>query len=202
MLNKLKAIIAAFFKKKTKDAIFSNADAAKEYIEQRIKEVERSLREIVVEKTSVSAGVQDMQALIEKETKAIEKDESALKTSVAQGEELNKSEARRIFMRKGLLAERQKILAEQKARVEEYETLCFDLTAQRERLELKKTEVSLNANLGKSFNIDIDSNEFIREISVNVKGQAEASRILSRREESFSQEGFSDYLKSLEAKPE
>lgn len=202
MLNKLKAIIAAFFKKKTNDAIFSNADAAKEYIEQRIKEVERSLREIVVEKTSVSAGVQDMQALIEKETKAIEKDESALKASVAQGEELNKSEARRIFMRKGLLAERQKILAEQKARVEEYETLCFDLTAQRERLELKKTEVSLNANLGKSFNIDIDSNEFIREISVNVKGQAEASRILSRREESFSQEGFSDYLKSLEVKPE
>nr|DAD60384.1 MAG TPA: shock protein A [Bacteriophage sp.] len=202
MLNKLKAIIAAFFKKKTKDTIFNNADAAKEYIEQRIKEVERSLREIVVEKTSVSAGVQDMQALIEKETKAIEKDESALKASVAQGEELNKSEARRIFMRKGLLAERQKILAEQKARVEEYETLCFDLTAQRERLELKKTEVSLNANLGKSFNIDIDSNEFIREISVNVKGQAEASRILSRREESFSQEGFSDYLKSLEAKSE
>ena len=202
MLNKLKAIITAFFKKKTKDAIFNNADAAKEYIEQRIKEVERSLREIVVEKTSVSAGVQDMQALIEKETKAIEKDESALKASVAQGEELNKSEARRIFMRKGLLVERQKILAEQKARVEEYETLCFDLTAQRERLELKKTEVSLNANLGKSFNIDIDSNEFIREISVNVKGQAEASRILSRREEGFSQEGFSDYLKSLEAKPE
>lgn len=143
-----------------------------------------------------------MQALIEKETKAIEKDESALKASVAQGEELNKSEARRIFMRKVLLAERQKILAEQKARVEEYETLCFDLTAQRERLELKKTEVSLNANLVKSSNIDIDSNEFIREISVNVKGQAEASRILSRREESFSQEGFSDYLKSLEAKPE
>lgn len=102
-------------------------------------------------------------------------------------------------MRKQILEEKKKMLASYIEQEGEYERLCFDLSLQREKLQMKKNEVALNVSLGKTFTVDIDADEFLREIKVNTKGKAEAAKILSGGQTGVSDAGFDEFFNSLKS---
>ena len=83
-------------------------------------------------------------------------------------------------MRKQILEEKKKMLDNYIEQEGEYERLCFDLSLQREKLQMKKNEVALNVSLGKTFAVDIDADEFLREIKVNTKGKADFTTVSGR----------------------
>lgn len=198
MLEKLKAIFMSFFKTKTNELIFNDPERAKEYINQKVSDVGKAINQACVNRASAQQSIEDIEKEINSEEPKIQKEEEALRKDVAAGK-IERNAAYRVFMRKQILEEKKKMLASYIEQEGEYERLCFDLSLQREKLQMKKNEVALNVSLGKTFTVDIDADEFLREIKVNTKGKAEAAKILSGDQTGVSDAGFDEFFNSLKS---
>ena len=198
MLEKLKAILMSFFKTQTNELIFSDPERAKEYINQKISDVAKAINQACVNRASVQQSIEDLEKEIKSEEPKLQKEEEALREDVAAGK-IERNAAYRVFMRKQILEEKKKMLDNYIEQEGEYERLCFDLSLQREKLQMKKNEVALNVSLGKTFAVDIDADEFLREIKVNTKGKAEAAKILSGGQTGVSDAGFDEFFDSLKS---
>lgn len=198
MLEKLKAILMSFFKTQTNELIFSDPERAKEYINQKVSDVAKAINQACVNRASVQQSIEDLEKEIKSEEPKLQKEEEALREDVAAGK-IERNAAYRVFMRKQILEEKKKMLDSYIEQEGEYERLCFDLSLQREKLQMKKNEVALNVSLGKTFAVDIDADEFLREIKVNTKGKAEAAKILSGGQTGVSDAGFDEFFDSLKS---
>lgn len=198
MLEKLKAILMSFFKTQTNELIFSDPERAKEYINQKVSDVAKAINQACVNRASVQQSIEDLEKEIKSEEPKLQKEEEALREDVAAGK-IERNAAYRVFMRKQILEEKKKMLDSYIEQEGEYERLCFDLSLQREKLQMKKNEVALNVSLGKTFAVDIDADEFLREIKVNTKGKAEAAKILSNGQTGVSDAGFDEFFDSLKS---
>lgn len=198
MLEKLKAIFMSFFRTKTNELIFNDPERAKEYINQKVSDVGKAINQACVNRASVQQSIEDIEKEINSEEPKIQKEEEALRKDVAAGK-IERNAAYRVFMRKQILEEKKKMLASYIEQEGEYERLCFDLSLQREKLQMKKNEVALNVSLGKTFTVDIDADEFLREIKVNTKGKAEAAKIMSGGQTGVSDAGFDEFFNSLKS---
>lgn len=198
MLEKLKAILMSFFKTQTNELIFSDPERAKEYINQKVSDVAKAINQACVNRASVQQSIEDLEKEIKSEEPKLQKEEEALREDVAAGK-IERNAAYRVFMRKQILEEKKKMLDSYIEQEGEYERLCFDLSLQREKLQMRKNEVALNVSLGKTFAVDIDADEFLREIKVNTKGKAEAAKILSGGQTGVSDAGFDEFFDSLKS---
>ena len=196
MFQKIKAIIMSFFRTKTDEMIFNDVNRAKEYISQKISDVSKAVNQACVNRASVQQSIEDLEKEIQSEEAKIGKEENSLRSEI-EGGTADKKSAYRIFMRKKLLEEKKKLLASYIEQEAEYERLCFDLNLQREKLQMKKGEIALNVSLGKTFTVDIEADEFLREIKINTKGKAEAAKILSGDKTRLDDSGFEEYFDSL-----
>lgn len=196
MLAKLKAILMSFFRTQTNEMIFNDPNRAKEYINQKISDVSKAINQACVNRASVQQSIEDLGKEIENEEPKIQKEEEALRSKAASGD-LNKDAAYRVFMRKQILEEKKNLLSTYVEQELDFERLCFDLNLQREKLQMKKGEVALNVSLGKTFTVDIEADEFLREIKINTKGKAEAAKIISGNKSGISDAKFDDFFKSL-----
>ena len=147
-------------------------------------------------RASIQQSIEDMEKEIKAEEPKIQKEEETLRENVASGK-ADRNAAYRVFMRKQILEEKKTLLSTYIEQESEFERLCFNLSLQREKLQMKKGEVALNVSLGKTFTVDIEADEFLREIKINTKGKAEAAKILSNGNTGVSDAGFDDYFKSL-----
>lgn len=198
MLAKLKAILMSFFKTQTNEMIFNDPDRAKEYISQKVSDVSKAVNQACVNRASVKQSLEDIEKEIKIEEPKLQKEEESLRQNVAAGE-VNRNAAYRVFMRKQILEEKKRMRNNYIEQEAEYERLCFNLSLQREKLEMKKNEVALNISLGKTFTVDIDTDEFLREIKINTKGKAEAAKILSGGQTGVSDAGFDEFFDSLKS---
>lgn len=196
MLAKLKAIFMSFFRTQTNEMIFTDSNRAQEYINQKVADVTKAINQACVNRASIQQSIEDMEKEIKAEEPKIQKEEEALRESVASGK-ADRNAAYRVFMRKQILEEKKSLLSTYIEQESEFERLCFNLGLQREKLQMKKGEVALNVSLGKTFTVDIEADEFLREIKINTKGKAEAAKILSNGNTGVSDAGFDDYFKSL-----
>lgn len=199
MLAKLKAILMSFFKTQANEMIFNDPDRAKEYINQKISDVGKAINQACVNRASAQQSLEDIEKEIQSEEPKLQKEEDSLRENVAAGQ-ADRNAAYRVFMRKQILDQKKKMRTSYIEQEAEYERLCFNLSLQREKLQMKKNEVALSVSLGKTLIIDIDADEFLREIKINAKGKAEAAKILSGGETGISDAGFDEFFDSL--KPE
>lgn len=147
-------------------------------------------------RASIQQSIEDMEKEIKAEEPKIQKEEEALRESVASGK-ADRNAAYRVFMRKQILEEKKSLLSTYIEQESEFERLCFNLGLQREKLQMKKGEVALNVSLGKTFTVDIEADEFLREIKINTKGKAEAAKILSNGEKIQAPKPLKANLKKL-----
>lgn len=198
MLAKLKAILMSFFKTQANEMIFNDPDRAKEYINQKISDVGKAINQACVNRASVQQSLEDIEKEIQSEEPKLQKEEDSLRENVAAGQ-ADRNAAYRVFMRKQILDQKKKMRTSYIEQEAEYERLCFNLSLQREKLQMKKNEVALSVSLGKTLIIDIDADEFLREIKINAKGKAEAAKILSGGETGISDAGFDEFFDSLKS---
>lgn len=140
MLAKLKAIIMSFFRTQTNEMIFTDSNRAQEYINQKVLDVTKAINQACVNRASVQQSIEDMEKEIKAEEPKIQKEEESLRESVASGK-ADRNAAYRVFMRKQILEEKKALLSTYIEQESEFERLCFNLSLQREKLQMKKAKL-------------------------------------------------------------
>lgn len=140
MLAKLKAIFMSFFRTQTNEMIFTDSNRAQEYINQKVSDVTKAINQACVNRASIQQSIEDMEKEIKAEEPKIQKEEEALRESVASGK-ADRNAAYRVFMRKQILKEKKSLLSTYIEQESEFERLCLNLGLQREKLQMKKAKL-------------------------------------------------------------
>lgn len=194
-MNVFKAVKAIFTSKTNgvvKDMISSDSSAAKQYIQGEIDKLNKHLKSICIEQAQLKSVEADTQEQVKQHTSIL----NGLEKDLRSAETKDQRKAREAFRIKLLLGKKQDFLARIQSQIDSWEDSKSSILAKIDELKFERSRISAGISINNFRDVNMDVDEFIKELSVTVEGTSKYYDAIEPAQSSDSEE-FTKYLESL-----
>lgn len=194
-MNVFKAVKAIFTSKTNgavKDMISSDSSAAKQYIQGEIDKLNKHLKSICIEQAQLKSVESDTQEQVKQHTSILK----GLEQELRAAESKDPRKAREAFRIKVLLGKKQDFLARIQSQIDSLEESKSSILAKIDELKFERSRISAGISINNFRDVNMDVDEFIKELSVTVEGTSKYYDAIEPAQSSDSEE-FAKYMESL-----
>lgn len=194
-MNVFKAVKAIFTSKTNgavKDMISSDSSAAKQYIQGEIDKLNKHLKSICIEQAQLKSVESDTQEQVKQHTSILK----GLEQELRAAESKDHRKAREAFRIKVLLGKKQDFLARIQSQIDSWEESKSSILAKIDELKFERSRISAGISINNFRDVNMDVDEFIKELSVTVEGTSKYYDAIEPAQSSDSEE-FAKYMESL-----
>lgn len=197
-MNVFKAVKAIFTSKTNgvvKDMISSDSSVAKQYIQGEIDKLNKHLKSICIEQAQLKSVEADTQEQVKQHTSIL----NGLEKDLRSAETKDQRKVREAFRIKVLLGKKQDFLARIQSQIDSWEESKSSILAKIDELKFERSRISAGISINNFRDVNMDVDEFIKELSVTVEGTSKYYDAIEPAQSSDSEE-FTEYLESLNAR--
>lgn len=172
--------------------ISSDSSAAKQYIQGEIDKLNKHLKSICIEQAQLKSVESDTQEQVKQHTSILK----GLEQELRAAESKDPRKAREAFRIKVLLGEKQDFLARIQSQIDSWEESKSSILAKIDELKFERSRISAGISINNFRDVNMDVDEFIKELSVTVEGTSKYYDAIEPAQSSDSEE-FAKYMESL-----